>query len=285
MRTNASHRNALALSPACAFSASARPRGTGRDRASKAGVRLAASLPDDWVNGLIRKVAAGNQIKHIPVGREAETISICAGAFFGGVRAGAIMGNTGLLTCTGEMATLCLRHMIPVFCIVSARGSIDDHKVYQEVQGRRTRKPKATARAARPCGEEAVGVLQHRTQVKPRRGRADRVSVPGNATPEIQPRSKRYWGRERQYIQCPYPGRSAWVRAGVSRRKVYRGVSSKAAYGAAYSGRGSWFRSNHPGLTRAYPPAWFTGRLVSLATRWDELNLHVQASGQLVLPF
>jgi len=43
-----------------------------------------------------------------------------------------------LLTCTGEMATLCLRHQIPVFCIVSARGSIDDHKVYQEVQGRRT---------------------------------------------------------------------------------------------------------------------------------------------------
>jgi len=70
----------------------------------------------------------------------------------------------------------------------------------------------------------------------------------------------------------------------LSRRKVYRGVSSKAAYGEAYSGRGSWFRSNHPGLTRAYPPAWFTGKLVSLAT-WDELNLHVQASGQLVLPF
>ena len=73
-------------------------------------------------------------------------------------------------------------------------------------------KLKATARAARPCGEEALGVLQHRTQVKPRTGRADRVSVPGNATPKIQPRSERYWGRERQYIQRPYPGRSAWVR-------------------------------------------------------------------------
>jgi sulfopyruvate decarboxylase subunit alpha len=104
----------------------------------KAGVALAASLPDDWVNGLIRRVTAGNEIKHIPVGCEAETIAICAGAFFGGVRSVAIMGNTGLFTCTGEMATLCLRHMIPVFCIVSARGSIDDHKVYQEVQGRRT---------------------------------------------------------------------------------------------------------------------------------------------------
>ncbi|HWN48736.1 MAG TPA: hypothetical protein VNO18_02725, partial [Xanthobacteraceae bacterium] len=66
----------------------------------KAGVRLAASLPDDWVNGLIRTVTAGNQIKHIPVGREAETIAICAGAFFGGMRSVAIMGNTGLLTCT-----------------------------------------------------------------------------------------------------------------------------------------------------------------------------------------
>ena len=33
---------------------------------------------------------------------------------------------------------MCLRHVIPVFCIVSGRGSIDDHKVYQEVQGRRT---------------------------------------------------------------------------------------------------------------------------------------------------
>src|SRR5437016_9739975 len=101
----------------------------------KAGVRLAASLPDDWVNTLIRRISEGNEIRHVRVGREAETIALCAGAFFGGVRSVAIFGNTGLLTCTGEMATLCLRHMIPVFCIVSGRGSIDDHKVYKEEQG------------------------------------------------------------------------------------------------------------------------------------------------------
>ena len=63
-----------------------------------------------------------------------------------------------------------------------------------------------------------------------------------------------------------------------------RGVSIKAAAGAAFSGRGRWFCANHPGLTRAYPPAWFSGKLVSLATRWDELNTNVQASGQLLLP-
>ena len=63
-----------------------------------------------------------------------------------------------------------------------------------------------------------------------------------------------------------------------------RGASIKAAAGAAFSGRGRWFCANHPGLTRAYPPAWFSGKLVSLATRWGELNTNVQASGQLLLP-
>jgi sulfopyruvate decarboxylase subunit alpha len=104
----------------------------------RAGVRLAATLPDDWVAPLIRKLAADPAIRHVPVAREAEAVAICSGAFFGGVRSVAVMGNTGLLTCTGELATLNLRHQIPVFCIVSQRGSIDDHRVYQEVQGRRT---------------------------------------------------------------------------------------------------------------------------------------------------
>ena len=105
---------------------------------TKCGVRLAATLPDDWVAPLIMRIAADPQIRHVPVAREAEAIAICSGAFFGGVRSVAVIGNTGLLTCTGEMATLNLRHQIPVFCVVSQRGSIDDHRVYQEVQGRRT---------------------------------------------------------------------------------------------------------------------------------------------------
>jgi hypothetical protein len=32
------------------------------------------------------------------------------------------------------------------------------------------------------------------------------------------------------------------------------------------------------------PPPWFSGKLVSLATRWDELNTNAQASEQLLLP-
>ena len=80
------------------------------------------------------------------------------GAAMGG-QAETFMGLAGLgdlvLTCTGEMATLCLRHMIPVFCIVSGRGSIDDHKVYQEVQGRRTIPLLQASRASFPFVELA----------------------------------------------------------------------------------------------------------------------------------
>jgi len=60
------------------------------------------------------------------------------------------------------------------------------------------------------------------------------------------------------------------------------GVGRSAAASAAYCGRGAWNRSNRPALTRAYPPSWFAGRLVSLKTRWEELNTP-QASDQLLL--
>jgi sulfopyruvate decarboxylase subunit alpha len=108
------------------------------DRLRACGVTLAATLPDDWVAPVIGRLAADPAVTHVPVAREAEAIAVCSGAFFGGVRSVAVMGATGLLTCTGEMATLNLRHQIPVFCLVSQRGSIDDHRIYQEVQGRRT---------------------------------------------------------------------------------------------------------------------------------------------------
>lgn len=104
----------------------------------RVGVTLAATLPDDWVGPLIRRIDADPDIRHVPVAREAEAVTVATGAFFAGVKSIAVIGNTGLLTCTGELATLNLRHQIPVFCIVSMRGSYDDHRIWQEVQGRRT---------------------------------------------------------------------------------------------------------------------------------------------------
>src|SRR5262245_8486875 len=108
------------------------------EQLTKCGIRIAASLPDDWVAPLIERIAADNQIRRVRVAREAEAIAICSGAFFGGVRSVALGGATGLLTCTGALATLNLRHQTPVFLTVRQPASIDDHRTYQEVQGRRT---------------------------------------------------------------------------------------------------------------------------------------------------
>lgn len=64
------------------------------------------------------------------------------------------------------------------------------------------------------------------------------------------------------------------------RHLLARGVSQGAAKQAAYCRRGPWNRSNRPGLTRAYPNAWFGERLVSLWSAWHRLNPPERVSGR-----
>lgn len=66
----------------------------------------------------------------------------------------------------------------------------------------------------RARGEEAGDELQHLTQVNPRKAGLIEASVLGNATPDIQPQSGRYWGRRRQDIDHSYFKRSPQVRFG-----------------------------------------------------------------------
>ena len=66
----------------------------------------------------------------------------------------------------------------------------------------------------RACGEEAGGILQHLTQVNPRKADLIKASMPASATPNIQPRSEWYWGRRRQDIDHSYFKRSPQVRFG-----------------------------------------------------------------------
>jgi RNA-directed DNA polymerase len=61
-----------------------------------------------------------------------------------------------------------------------------------------------------------------------------------------------------------------------------KGVSSKAAAGCAYCGKGAWVKSNRPAMTRAYPPSWFTERMATLTVLWAEIN-QPQVSAQLTL--
>lgn len=101
------------------------------------GLKVSAGLPDDWTRPLLDHLRGRGDVAHVDVAREAEAVAIVAGAFLTGAPSAAVMGATGLLTCLGELATLHVRHHIPALLLVSERGTPDDGRIYQEVQGRR----------------------------------------------------------------------------------------------------------------------------------------------------
>lgn len=67
------------------------------------------------------------------------------------------------------------------------------------------------------------------------------------------------------------------------RHLMKRGTRAAQAAGVAYSARGVWHRSNRPGMTKAYPNAWFHSQLGSLYDRWRVVNPLPQVPSQLIL--
>ena len=65
----------------------------------ESGIKLVASLPDDWIAPLIRAIDTDDRFKHVPVNREESAIGLCSGAYFGGIPSLALMGASGLMTC------------------------------------------------------------------------------------------------------------------------------------------------------------------------------------------
>ena len=109
-----------------------------RDALATAEIRLAASLPDDWLAELIGLLREDDRFIHVPVAREEEIVGICSGAFFTGVKAVGIMGCAGFLASCHELATLNFMYEIPLLLLLSLRGTVEDPRVYQVVQGRVT---------------------------------------------------------------------------------------------------------------------------------------------------
>ena len=69
------------------------------------------------------------------------------------------------------------------------------------------------------------------------------------------------------------------------RHLLKQGASPRQAAGTAYSRRGIWHRSNSPGMTKAYPNAWFDRHWTTLYDLWWQANPPEQVSDQLCLVF
>ena len=96
------------------------------DACAEAGITFVASLPDDWIAECIDRFAADGRFTHVPVNREESAIGLCSGAFFAGTGSVALMGASGLMTVIYAITKINYTYEIPVFIMITERGSMDD---------------------------------------------------------------------------------------------------------------------------------------------------------------
>jgi sulfopyruvate decarboxylase TPP-binding subunit len=91
------------------------------------GVKLVASLPDNWLTGLIDTIAADDRFVHVPVNREESAVGLCSGAYFGGMGSAAVMGASGFMTLIYAITKINYTYEIPLFLLLTLRGGVGDH--------------------------------------------------------------------------------------------------------------------------------------------------------------
>lgn len=91
------------------------------------GVKLVASLPDNWITDLISAIDGDQRFQHVPVNREESAIGLCAGAYMGGMGSAAVMGASGFMTCIYALTKINYSYEIPLLLLTTLRGAFGDH--------------------------------------------------------------------------------------------------------------------------------------------------------------
>lgn len=97
------------------------------DELASCGVRLVASLPDNWLMGLIKAVEHDERFVHVPVNREESAIGLCSGAYMGAMGSDALMGASGFMTVIYAITKINYIYEIPLFLTLTLRGAGGDH--------------------------------------------------------------------------------------------------------------------------------------------------------------
>jgi len=105
------------------------------DQLIHSGIRLVASLPDDWVADLIHAIDTDKRFIHVPVNREESAMGLCSGAYFGGIASLALMGASGLTTCIYAITKINYSYHIPLFLFTTLRGAIGDPRQHHISNG------------------------------------------------------------------------------------------------------------------------------------------------------
>ena len=97
------------------------------DELAACGVRLVASLPDNWLTGVINAIDGDARFVHIPVNREESAIGLCSGAYMGAMGCAALMGASGFMTVIYAITKINYTYEIPLFLMLTLRGGVGDH--------------------------------------------------------------------------------------------------------------------------------------------------------------
>ena len=99
------------------------------------GIKLVASLPDDWICDLMDAIDADPRFQHVPVNREESAIGLCSGAYFGGIPSLAMMGASGLMTVVYAITKINYTYHIPLLLLTTLRGAFGDPRPHHISNG------------------------------------------------------------------------------------------------------------------------------------------------------
>jgi sulfopyruvate decarboxylase subunit alpha len=93
-----------------------------------AGVNFITYLPETRLSEMIPLLQSENSVQMVPVGSEAEGVSIAAGAALGGKVVASYMEGTGVYVSCYNILTVGVRYGVPMLLLVSYVGSFEDRR-------------------------------------------------------------------------------------------------------------------------------------------------------------
>jgi sulfopyruvate decarboxylase alpha subunit len=96
------------------------------DELAACGVKVVASLPDDWIAELLVAIDDDERFKHIPVNREESAVGICSGVAMTGTGTAALMGASGFMTLIYAITKINYTYEIPLFILITLRGGMGE---------------------------------------------------------------------------------------------------------------------------------------------------------------
>jgi sulfopyruvate decarboxylase TPP-binding subunit len=93
-----------------------------------AGVNFVTYLPETRLSQILPLMQADDSFQLVPVGSEAEGVSIAAGAALGGRVVASYMEGTGVYVSCYNILTVGVRYGVPMLLLVSYVGSLEDYR-------------------------------------------------------------------------------------------------------------------------------------------------------------